>query len=194
MRSVAKSKLYFSCALFTTATFLVLSSHSAASDPVQSDDCSCTETASCSDGGGSSCGCEGGHGGGYHGSCSMPPHYMYFPQSHENYYFRPYNYQTILRQQQSVGRYGGDRRNPYDNSLFQPLYDEMHRESLEEIFVPDALSTVKADRPREIKSASRFTDERSRPPKVHVETAPMTIVKKTPSDSAFRARLISDKN
>jgi hypothetical protein len=60
-----------------------------------------------------------------HGTCcNMPQHHMYFPQSHGYYYFRPYNHAHIRRQQDAVTRWGGDPRNPYDNTIFQAMYLE----------------------------------------------------------------------
>ncbi len=47
------------------------------------------------------------------------PHYAYFPQYHGHYYFRPYNYTTVLEQQQWATCAGLDPRNPYSNKVFE---------------------------------------------------------------------------
>ena len=54
----------------------------------------------------------------------MPPHYAYYPEMHGYYYFRPYNYVHVPQQQEFVGSYGGDRRDPYSNELFKVIYAE----------------------------------------------------------------------
>jgi hypothetical protein len=119
---------------------------------------------------------------------------MYFPQNHGNYYFRPYNYHTILHQQQSVGRYGGDRRNPYDNSLFQALYEEVKNgENQEVIAVPDPLSAALTPRVRENEPAPVLRDEGSNPPKVFIEPVALESIHAKSSDTAFRVRFITDK-
>jgi hypothetical protein len=56
-------------------------------------------------------------------TCNMAQHYMYYPTEHGYYYFIPYNYTTIRRHQQAVMRWGGDPRNPYDNTIFEGIYD-----------------------------------------------------------------------
>jgi len=119
---------------------------------------------------------------------------MYFPQSHGNYYFRPYNYQTVLYQQQAVGRYGGDRRNPYDNSLFQQLYEEVNNGGNQELIaVPDPLSAAPTPRVRENEPAPVLRDEGSNPPIVVVEPVSLESNRAKPSDSMFRVRFITDK-
>ena len=124
----------------------------------------------------------------------MPPHYMYFPQNHGNYYFRPYNYHTILHQQQSVGRYGGDRRNPYDNSLFEQLYEEVNNGGNQEVIaVPNTLSASPAPRVRENEPAPVLQDDGSNPPKVFIEPVSLESIRAKSSDSTFRVRFITDK-
>jgi len=97
--------------------------------------------------------CGGGHlaacvaaGGCWHNTCNMPQHHRYFPQSHGNYYFRPYNYHTIRFHQDVVTRYGGDRRNPYSNSIFADIYAEFARVEAgdERLPSPSGLSPVSA--------------------------------------------------
>ncbi len=214
MRVDYKKSLAVASTLLTVTTWIAMSVGAQASEPVQQDDCACVEShCGCDD----QChsGCPGGAGGGCLGACSMPPHYMYFPQSHGNYYFRPYNYHTILRQQQSVGRYGGDRRNPYDNSLFEQLYQEVNNDSeQEEVAVPDPISAASTQESRTqepapiIRNQTSIRDQANHPAKVHVEPVlvetvivePVTVqavpretARATSSGTAFRARFVTDK-
>jgi hypothetical protein len=74
----------------------------------------------------------------------MPPHYPYYPEMHGYYYFRPYNYVHVPQQQEFVGSFGGDRRDPYSNELFKVIYAEFKatlREKTPEV-MPGAGSTV----------------------------------------------------
>ncbi len=73
-------------------------------------------------------GCENGCCG---NTCNMPQHLMYHPIQHGYYYFIPYNHKTVLQHKQAVTRYGGDPRNPYDNSLFQSIYEGLEPVSFE---------------------------------------------------------------
>jgi len=57
-------------------------------------------------------------------SCDMGLHYPYFPAMHGYYYFRPYHHSHIPRQQLFVESWGGDRRNPYSNQVFQLVYEQ----------------------------------------------------------------------
>jgi len=184
-----KKSLSVARIIFTMTTLMALSSYSSASGATQTDDCDCAEPpCGCSD-----C-CDVGGAGGHHGVCGMPPHYMYFPQSHGNYYFRPYNYQTIVRQQQSVGRYGGDPRNPYDNTIFNPLYESLESGTVqEELAIPDPRSGANLLRYLRTKPASIFRDEAARPPKARIESAVTEIVSPKLSRSAFSTRLVSGK-
>jgi hypothetical protein len=73
-------------------------------------------------------GCENGCCG---NTCNMPQHLMYYPADHGYYYFIPYNYRTVLQQKLAVTRYGGDSRNPYDNTMFQSVYEGLEPVSFE---------------------------------------------------------------
>ncbi|MCL4207223.1 MAG: hypothetical protein KJ000_32480 [Pirellulaceae bacterium] len=73
-------------------------------------------------------GCENGCCG---NTCNMPQHLMYHPTQHGYYYFIPYNHRTVLQQKLAVARYGGDPRNPYDNSMFQNIYEGLEPVSFE---------------------------------------------------------------
>jgi hypothetical protein len=73
-------------------------------------------------------GCENGCCG---NTCNMPQHLMYHPTNHGYYYFIPYNYRTVLQHKLAVTRYGGDSRNPYDNSMFQNIYEGLEPVSFE---------------------------------------------------------------
>ncbi|MCA9072310.1 MAG: hypothetical protein KDA84_25460, partial [Planctomycetaceae bacterium] len=41
------------------------------------------------------------------------PHYPYMPVNHGYYYFRPYNFEHVLRDAATAGQMGGDPRAPY---------------------------------------------------------------------------------
>ncbi len=58
------------------------------------------------------------------GTCDMPPHYPYCPPMHGYYYFRPYNYLHVARQQLFVASWGDDPRAPYKNEIFRRVYTE----------------------------------------------------------------------
>jgi hypothetical protein len=101
----------------------------------------------CCGGGGDACGsacggcccflkrhCCGLFGGCCHrlGSClcvrstgDMAPHMPFFGTTHGYYYFRPYHVMHVFSQQELATRWGGDARNPYDNSMFQKVYEQM---------------------------------------------------------------------
>jgi hypothetical protein len=49
----------------------------------------------------------------------------FFGTTHGYYYFRPYHVMHVFSQQELATRWGGDARNPYDNSLFQKVYEQM---------------------------------------------------------------------
>ena len=124
MRVDYKKSLAVASTLLTVTTWIAMSVGAQASEPVQQDDCACVEShCGCDD----QChsGCPGGAGGGCLGACSMPPHYMYFPQSHGNYYFRPYNYRHVEQQQREAEAWGADGRQPYARTLFDKLYTDM---------------------------------------------------------------------
>lgn len=71
------------------------------------------------------CGHEAGCANGCLNTCNMPQHHAYFPAANGYYYFRPYQHRHVPEQQQAVARYGGDPRNPYDNSVFNKVYAEL---------------------------------------------------------------------
>lgn len=56
--------------------------------------------------------------------CDMVQHHVYYPAMHGYYYFRPYNWRTVPRQQAFVVGWGGDPRNPYSNAVFKGVYAE----------------------------------------------------------------------
>jgi hypothetical protein len=190
MSVVAKRILSIIHIVCTVTTLVVLSNDASARDPVQSDDCGCAPP---------SCGCggchaahEGGVFGDHAGACSMPPHYMYYPESHGHYYFRPYNYRTILRHQDSVGRYGGDRRHPYDNRLFQSLYEEVDGAVQEELEVPNPASAAHNVR-RQSQSTTIPHRDATAPPKVHVELNNSEFAATTANNSSTgKLRFVSE--
>ena len=54
----------------------------------------------------------------------MPPHYPYYPEMHGLLLFPTLQLRTRAAQQEFVGSYGGDRRDPYSNELFKVIYAE----------------------------------------------------------------------
>lgn len=56
---------------------------------------------------------------------SMMQHIPYISEPKSDYYFRPYNVLQIAPQQSEVMHYGGNIRSPYDNSMFDKVYDKM---------------------------------------------------------------------
>jgi len=55
----------------------------------------------------------------------MMQHIPYISEPKSDYYFRPYNVLQIAPQQSEVMHYGGNIRSPYDNSMFDKVYDKM---------------------------------------------------------------------
>lgn len=53
----------------------------------------------------------------------MYPHIPYLAEPKTYYYFRPYNWFHIPRQQAEVLNYGADPRNPYANEVFKNIYE-----------------------------------------------------------------------
>lgn len=52
-------------------------------------------------------------------------HMPHFGTTHGYYYFRPYHVMHVFSQQELATRWGGDPRNPYDNTMFQNIYQQM---------------------------------------------------------------------
>jgi len=52
-------------------------------------------------------------------------HTPFFGTTHGYYYFRPYHVMHVFSQQELATRWGGDPRNPYDNTIFQKTYETM---------------------------------------------------------------------
>ena len=52
-------------------------------------------------------------------------HMPHFGTTHGYYYFRPYHVMHVFSQQELATRWGGDPRNPYDNTMFQNVYQQM---------------------------------------------------------------------
>ncbi|MCE9604793.1 MAG: hypothetical protein K8U03_07825 [Planctomycetia bacterium] len=75
------------------------------------------------------CCCLGG--GGLCQSCclrttgDLVQHMPFFGTTHGYYYFRPYHVMHVFSQQELATRWGGDPRNPYDNTMFQRTYEAM---------------------------------------------------------------------
>jgi hypothetical protein len=55
----------------------------------------------------------------------MVQHMPFFGTTHGYYYFRPYHVMHVFSQQELATRWGGDPRNPYDNTQFQRIYEQM---------------------------------------------------------------------
>ena len=68
----------------------------------------------------------------WHSTGDMPQHNPYFPNAHGYYYFRPYNVVHVLQQQEMVGRWGLDPRNPMDNRFFERIYQEQEAAQMQE--------------------------------------------------------------
>jgi hypothetical protein len=58
--------------------------------------------------------------------CDMPLHIPYLAEPKFYYYFRPYQWFHIPVQQGDVQAFGGDPRHPYDNRIFQSVYQNLH--------------------------------------------------------------------
>ena len=80
-----------------------------------------------------------------HTTGDLVQHMPYCAAGKGYYYFRPYHVMHVFAQQEMVTRWGGDPRNPYDNTLFGRVYQYMNIEPHdmpEEIVVPDSLEPV----------------------------------------------------
>jgi hypothetical protein len=55
----------------------------------------------------------------------MPQHLPYANPSWGYYFFRPYNFTVLLDQRAEVAALGGNPIQPYDNSLFDRIYQEV---------------------------------------------------------------------
>lgn len=59
------------------------------------------------------------------GTGDLVQHMPFFGTTHGYYYFRPYHVMHVFSQQELATRWGGDARNPYDNSMFERVYQQM---------------------------------------------------------------------
>lgn len=71
------------------------------------------------------CHCLFGHGCFFRSPGDMVQHMPFFGTTHGYYYFRPYHVMHVFSQQELATRWGGDPRNPYDNTMFQRVYQQM---------------------------------------------------------------------
>jgi len=55
----------------------------------------------------------------------MAQHTPFFGTTHGYYYFRPYHVMHVFSQQELATRWGGDPRNPYDNTMFDRIYEQL---------------------------------------------------------------------
>jgi hypothetical protein len=55
----------------------------------------------------------------------MYPYTPYFPVYHGNYYFRPYYWAHILRDQSLASQWGADPANPYSSNVMSKVYMEL---------------------------------------------------------------------
>lgn len=53
----------------------------------------------------------------------MYPHYAYYPAHHGYYYYRPYNYTTVLEHKQTGMLIGANYNDPYSVAMFDDIYD-----------------------------------------------------------------------
>jgi len=60
-----------------------------------------------------------------HSTGDLVQHMPHFGTTHGYYYFRPYHVMHVFSQQELVTRWGGDPRNPYDNTMFQNVYQQL---------------------------------------------------------------------
>jgi len=78
----------------------------------------------------------------------MPQHLAYIAEPKFYYYFRPYNWFHIPVQQDDVRAFGGDPRDPYDNRMFQNVYQNLHfEEPAPEDVVPPEATPMGAKKP-----------------------------------------------
>lgn len=69
-------------------------------------------------------------------TCNMYQHYPYFPTFHGYYYFRPYHWTYIRRDQEIAARLGEDPRFPYQTTVFDYVYDALGIEAKEDAELP----------------------------------------------------------
>ena len=60
----------------------------------------------------------------WHSTCDMPQHLPYCSRPMSYYYFRPYQFAHVAVHQDFVRSYGGNPRDPYENSIFERVYAE----------------------------------------------------------------------
>ena len=63
----------------------------------------------------------------------MPQHLPYCSHPNSYYYFRPYQIDHVTLQQDFVRSYGGNPNHPYENSVFDRVYDQV---GSEEVMLP----------------------------------------------------------
>lgn len=61
----------------------------------------------------------------FKGTGDLVQHMPFFGTTHGYYYFRPYHVMHVFSQQELATRWGGDARNPYDNSMFEKVYQQL---------------------------------------------------------------------
>lgn len=59
---------------------------------------------------------------------NMHPHYPYEAQPWTYYYFRPYNYTHVKRQQEEATAWGADPAQPYGRKLFDKVYEDLAKQ------------------------------------------------------------------
>ena len=98
--------------------------------PCQTGDCNGGDCGGCGIGrccglGSLCCGCGLGHACCIRSTGDLVQHTPFFGTTHGYYYFRPYHVMHVFSQQELATRWGGDPRNPYDNTIFQKTYEMM---------------------------------------------------------------------
>ncbi|MCA9246126.1 MAG: hypothetical protein KDA42_03395 [Planctomycetales bacterium] len=63
------------------------------------------------------------HGTLFHSTCDMHQHLPYCSRPNSYYYFRPYQIEHVAIQQEFVRSYGGNPKHPYENSVFDRVYN-----------------------------------------------------------------------
>jgi hypothetical protein len=121
----------------------------------------------------------------------MPQHYIYFAEPKFYYYFRPYNWFHIPVQQDDVRAFGGDPRHPYDNRVFQSVYDQLHFDepAPETILPPDVpVAPMSRAKPR---GDSRAAVESNATSRSTNSVTPASTTRRAAEPSTVRIRRVS---
>jgi hypothetical protein len=97
----------------------------------------------------------------HHSRCDMPLHIPYIAEPKFYYYFRPYNWFHIPVQQDEARAIGLSPYHPYDNRIFQSVYERFHYEAppAEILSLPPA-AEARPESASELRSVSMASDVR----------------------------------